>query len=50
MGNKVVTCVSAGCGGEQDVVSWLLVVYHNEIEPRVTELPEMRVFMNLLPM
>jgi hypothetical protein len=41
--------IEALVGGEQDVVSWLLVVYHNENRARVTELPEVRVFMNFFP-
>ena len=41
--------IEALVGGEQDDVSWLLVIYHNENRARVTELPEVRVFMNFFP-
>lgn len=41
--------IEALVGGEQDVVSWLLVVYHNENRARVAELPKVRVLMNFFP-
>ena len=41
--------IKALVGGKQDEVSWLLVIYHNENRARVTELPEVRVFMNFFP-
>ena len=41
--------VEALVGGEKDVISWLLVVNHNEDRARVTELPQVCVFMNFFP-
>jgi hypothetical protein len=41
--------IEALVSGKQDVVSGLLVIYHDENGARVTELPEVGVFMNFFP-
>ena len=45
----ILSPIEALVGGKQDVVSRLLVIYHDENGARVTELPEVRVFMDFFP-